>query len=71
MGVRVGIRLSANEAKIVGRLLKSPGTTIARLAAQIGISKTSVQNILTKFKQTHLLRRDGSNRSGKWIIMSP
>ena len=71
MSVRVGIRLSKNEAKIVGRLLKSPNTTIAGLAAQIGISKTTVQNILTKFKQTHLLRRDGSKRSGKWIITCP
>jgi len=71
MGVRVGIRLSANEAKIVSRLLKSPDTTIAKLATQIGISKSAVENILTKLKQSDLLRRTGSKRAGEWVVMCP
>ena len=68
---RVGIRLSAIECKIMKRLSESPATTIAELAAQIGISKTTIENKILKLKQMHLLRRVGSDRAGRWAVQTP
>lgn len=45
--------------------------TIAELVLRLGLSRSGVNKQIAKLKADGLIEREGSDKSGRWIIVSP
>ena len=57
------------EEGILAAIKANPNITIAALAQSIGVSQRTVSRVLKKLKDEKIIRRDGGDRRGKWIIL--
>ena len=57
------------EQKVLQLIKVNANMTVATLAMTIGVSTTSINNALKKLKETMLLKRIGSNKTGYWEIL--
>jgi len=48
----------------------NPNITTTEMANTIGISEKGVEYQLNKLKRENLIKREGSKKSGKWIIIN-
>ena len=55
--------------KIITALTKNPQITIIALAEQIGISKGGIRWHLDKLREEGIIKREGSSRNGKWVVI--
>jgi hypothetical protein len=54
--------------KIVKGMRRTPAITIGELAMELGISTRAVEKQVSKLKDSGRIRREGSDRGGRWII---
>lgn len=59
-----------NESLVLQVLAAQPDLSAAKIAAKIGVSKPTVEHVLSSLKKKAVIRREGSTR-GKWIILKP
>ena len=64
-----GIELNITQQKIIELLLEDAQMTGAALAERIGISKRNIENNVRKLKNSGLLIRHGSSKSGYWEVV--
>jgi len=55
--------------KIILLMSENPFITKAQLSENIGISVSAISQQIAKLKKQNLLRRDGADKGGKWIII--
>lgn len=67
-GAKFGVKFGVNEKKVLNLLNDSPGLSAADIAERIGMSKRGVEKQLKKFKDAGIMQRQGSDKSGLWII---
>ena len=67
-GVKFGIKFGANEKQLLLLLNETPGITAQEIAEHVGISKRGVEKQLKKLKDFGVISREGSDKSGYWII---
>ena len=60
--------LTQNEILVLQVLSRTPALSAAKIDAEIGISKPSVERVLRSLKNKKFIRREGSTR-GKWIVL--
>ena len=53
---------------ILNRMRENPLITQVKLMEEFGLSRKQIQNIIQYLRQNGLVEREGSNRSGKWIV---
>lgn len=53
---------------ILNRMRENPLITQVKLMEEFGLSRKQIQNIIQYLRQNGLIERQGSNRSGKWIV---
>ena len=63
------IKLSATEQEILEHLQNSPTLSAEELAALLHKTPRTIQRNMTALKEKGLLRREGSVRKGKWILL--
>ena len=63
------IKLSATEQEILEHLQNSPTLSAKELAALLHKTPRTIQRNMTALKEKGLLRREGSVRKGKWILL--
>ena len=63
-------KLSDRRKKILRKILETPDITIPDLAKYIGISPTAISNNIAWLKENKYLVREGSDRQGRWIVLS-
>jgi ATP-dependent DNA helicase RecG len=68
-GQESAAELSGIERRIFERLKENPGLSRADLAALSVVTVKTVQRALNKLKDSGYIARDGSNKSGRWIIL--
>ena len=61
--------LNDKEAKVYHELSKMPSLTAVKLAEIIGVSKPTVERAIKSLKEKGFIVREGSFKSGKWIIL--
>jgi ATP-dependent DNA helicase RecG len=54
---------------IFNLLNSNPALSTSKMAAQVGISYASLRHYLEKMKSENLIKREGSDRGGKWVII--
>ena len=70
-GVKFGIKFSVNEKKLLLLLNETPEMSAQDIAEIVGISKRGVEKQLKKLKEAGVLKRQGSDKAGYWIIVTP
>jgi biotin operon repressor len=68
---RLGVKLSANQMKILQLLKNQNDTTMVELSAKLGVSEVSIYKNMKKLKELGLLSRVGSDKTGHWLVTSP
>ena len=68
VGVNVGVKLSARERDLI-ELLRLDGTlTAGRIAETYSISTRQAERLLTSLKKKGFIVREGSDKSGVWVV---
>ena len=68
LGVKLGVKLGVNEAKIIGLVKEDRFVTIIQIADILGISTTAVEKNITKLREKGILKREGSDKTGSWVV---
>lgn len=71
-----GVKVDAKGAKkgterrleILNRMRENPFVTKVKLMEEFNLSRKQIQNIIQYLRLNGLVEREGSNRSGKWIV---
>lgn len=64
-------KASISREQILAQLRTHPEVTIAELARQLNLSDSGVEYNLRKLRQEGRIRREGSTKSGRWVVVSP
>ena len=67
-GVKFGAKFGVNEKQVLILLDENPSLSASEIAEHIGISKRGVEKQLKKFKELGVITRQGSDKTGLWII---
>ena len=54
--------------EILNRMRENPFVTQVKLMEEFHLSRKQIQNIIQYLRLNGLVEREGSNRSGKWIV---
>lgn len=68
LGERLGVKLGENEKKIIELIRKDSQITIDKLAEELKISTTAIENNIKKLRQKKVLKRIGY-KGGYWEIL--
>lgn len=68
-GIEMAQKLSASERAILDALRLDGTLTIKALMAGTGLSQRQVSRVLAGLRDRGLLRREGSDRSGSWVVL--
>lgn len=60
--------LSENQKNILDIIKNNKYVTTKEISEKIGLSLTSVKNIISKLQEINILSREGSKKKGTWII---
>lgn len=67
--VTKNVTIGTNEDKIIALIINNPTITQAKLANEMDVTTRTVKRILSKLQADGIVRREGTNRRGKWIIV--
>ena len=67
VGLNVG--LNKTEKKVVSLLVKNPKYTSDELAAEIGVTKRTIERAFISLQKKKVIERIGSKRDGSWIVI--
>lgn len=65
------IRLTSVKKRIVAIIWVTPNITVNNISRQLEMSKRSVERELRDLTQMGIIKREGSTRSGKWLVTVP
>lgn len=57
-----------DEVKLISLLLEAPQITQTELKTRLGISLSTIKRMIADLKERGVLRREGSNRNGRWVV---
>jgi ATP-dependent DNA helicase RecG len=66
---KTGKSIEKSTEKILKLISENPFITTAQLSENIGISIAAINKQITKLKKLTLLRRDGADKGGKWVVI--
>ncbi|MCL2133044.1 MAG: winged helix-turn-helix transcriptional regulator, partial [Bacteroidales bacterium] len=58
------------DKKIIYLMKENPTITIAILSDKIGVSKSAINQQIIKMRRSEIIRREGGDKGGKWVINS-
>lgn len=64
-----GISLTEHEQLVLTAIRMDATITIIKMAELLGISKSTVSRATQSLQDKHVIGREGSRKSGKWIIL--
>ena len=68
INVQINTELTEAEQVIFNMIQNNDGISKAEMAIRIGKSEKTVQRIIASLMKKQVIEREGSNKSGKWII---
>ena len=61
---------SSSEERLLALMKSDPRMTIPSMAQQLGLGERQVRRLIASLKEKRKIRREGSNKSGCWIVTS-
>lgn len=71
VGSGVGNNTGDNETMLIKLIQQSPQITAKELAEILNLSKRQCERIIADFKKKGILSREGTNRTGYWVVNKP
>ena len=68
INVRINSELTEVEQVIFNLIQNNDGISKAEMATTIGKSEKTVQRVISSLTKKQAIAREGSNKSGKWIV---
>ena len=70
-GVNEGVSkdLTEKEQMILNAMKRTPSISVAKMVKELNISKASIERAIKSMKEKQLIVREGSAKSGKWIVL--
>ena len=68
--VKIGVKITANQKKILAAVKQNPFVTQEELSEIVGIAKLNIIKNMKKLQENGLLRRVGADKNGHWEIIS-
>ena len=68
VGVNVGVKLSARERDLIELIRLDGSLTAARIAETYSISTRQAERLLTSLKKKGFIVREGSDKTGLWVV---
>lgn len=62
-------RKASVAVKLIGIIEDNNTVTIAEMAKKTGVTERTVQRYLKDFQDAYVIRREGSDKSGKWLLL--
>ena len=62
--------LNGTDMKILRMMASQPSITVLEIAKELGLSDTTVYRHTSKLTKDGYIKREGSKKSGLWIILS-
>ena len=59
------------DKKILSLIQENPFVTILQLSDVIGVSKSAINQQIIKLRKAEVIRREGADKGGKWVIIKP
>ena len=66
---RVTVKVTDNKQALLDLLTEDPGYTMLQLAEKMHVSRKTIAQILSDFKEKRIIERVGSDRKGYWRIL--
>jgi Fic family protein len=66
--VNAGVKLSKTQVKIMELITKNSSITQTDIARKMKISESTVYRNIVKLKQLKLLKREGGDKAGRWVV---
>jgi predicted HTH transcriptional regulator len=67
--VTKNVTIDTNEAKLIDLITNNPSITQAKMAKELNVTTRTVKRILSKLQAERIVLREGTNRSGRWILV--
>jgi len=68
INVQINSELTEVEQVIFNLIQNNDGISKAEMATRIGKSEKTVQRVISSLTKKQAIAREGSNKSGKWIV---
>ena len=73
-GVNEGVnhlssRLSAKEKEVYEIIKKDPSLSMSNMKTVLGVSESTIYRAIKQLKAQEYIRREGSDKKGKWMIL--
>lgn len=65
----IPVRLNETQRRVLEAIRDNPNVTHAQLMASLGLGKTSIQNAVTHLRESGIVERVGSNKTGWWRVL--
>lgn len=62
------VTIGTNEGKLIALIAENPTITQTKLAKELDVTTRTIKRILSKLQEEGIVRREGTNRNGRWII---
>lgn len=67
-GIKFGIKFGDNDKKVLMLLMSNRDCSTQRIADSLGITKRAVEKIIRRLRESNVIERIGSNKSGYWRV---
>lgn len=67
-GTEIDKKGTERSLEILDRMRENPYVTQVKLMKEFNLSRKQIQNIIQYLRLNGLVEREGSNRSGKWMV---
>ena len=70
MEVRDKIRdkFGISSEQIIEQIQRNPAVTLDEIAAALSVTRRSIEKKIKELRDAGYIRREGSNKSGRWIV---
>lgn len=62
------VTIGTNEGKLIALIAENPTITQTKLAKELDVTTRTIKRILSKLQEEGIVRREGTNRNGRWIV---
>lgn len=68
-GIKFHIKFGINDKKLLVLINNNPHLTLDELSVRMGITTRGVEKQIKRLKEHGVIERQGSKKSGKWVIL--
>lgn len=66
---KVRDKFGINSGQIIEQIRRNPNVTLDEIAATLSVTRRSIEKKIKELRDAGYLKREGSNKSGRWVIL--